>query len=163
MLRWFANKYTEEETQRWILLRSIEWPSYPNFLAPLWGIFIVYYFGWLVYIVTLIVITFIWKFYIMNNYVSIRLMEVMGLWVNLLKWPLAVIFAIVSFESHRNIIFTLFLLIFPFITYMCSYLEFPYKRGGIDKNLARMLKMQNMIRSKLGIEKLTKLEEILNK
>jgi hypothetical protein len=42
LFSWKPENYTPEENGRWVWLRSVEWESYPNFLAPLWGIFVVY-------------------------------------------------------------------------------------------------------------------------
>src|SRR6266550_3040817 len=151
IVSWTPQNYTAEENSRWVWLRAEEWGSYPNFLAPLWGIFVVYFYGWVTFLITLVVATFIWKLFIMKSFVSIRLLSSMAVFVNFLKWPLAIIFAGLTFFSHHGITFSLSLLLFPAITYFCAFFELPYNLGGIMKQGKRKQELQTMIFKKLGL------------
>jgi hypothetical protein len=151
LFNWHPQNYTVEENSRWVWLRANEWDSYPTFLAPLWGIFFVYFYGWLSFIVTLIVVTFIWKLFIVKNFVSIGLLSSMAVIINTLKWPLAVVFGIVSYLTYHNLIFSASVLFFPAITYCLTFLELPYRMGGIMKQGKHQEQIQKRIMHKLGI------------
>ena len=149
---WTPSNYTSEENSRWVWLRAEEWDSYPTYLAPLWGVFFVYFYGWITYLITLVIITFIWKVFIMKAFISIKLLSSMAVFVNFLKWPLAVIFAIISYLTYHNILFSISLLLFPLITYFCVFLELPYRIGGIEKQSKHKEEIQNRIVHKLGLD-----------
>lgn len=151
LFSWNPENYTAEENSRWVWLRAEEWGSYPNFLAPLWGIFVVFFYGWVAFLITLIIAIFIWKLFIMKSFLSIGLLSSMAVIVNFLKWPLAVIFGVLAFFTHHGIIFSFSLVLFPVITYFCALLEIPYNLGGVMKQGKRQQELQSMIFKKLGL------------
>lgn len=152
LFTWKPEENTPEENNRWVVLRAMEWGSYPAFLAPIWGIFITYFYGWSVFLVMLIIITFIWKVFIMKSFISIGLLNFTALLVNILKWLFAVVLAVLSYLSFHNILFSLSLLLFPPITYLSQFLELPYELGGLSKQAQRITEMQNRIYYKLGLK-----------
>ncbi len=152
LFTWKQEENTPEENNRWVFLRAMEWGSYPAFLAPVWGIFITYFYGWVVFLVMLIVITFIWKVFIMKSFLNIAILNFTAVLVNILKWPFAVVLAVLSYLSFHNILFSLSLLLFPPITYLSQFLELPYELGGISKQAKRTTDVQNRIYHKLGYE-----------
>jgi len=151
LFSWHPHNYTAEENSRWIWLRANEWDSYPTFLAPLWGIFVVYFYGWIPFVIALIVVTFIWKVFIMKSFISIGLLSSMAVFVNILKWPLGVVFAIVAFLTHHSLLFVASMLLFPAITYVLVFLELPYRLGGIMKQGKHKEQIQKRIMHKIGL------------
>src|SRR5437588_696947 len=96
LFTWHPENYTNEENSRWVWLRATEWEAYPNFLSPLWGIFIVYFYGWGVFLLALIISTFVWRVFIMKSFISIGLLATISVIINFLKWPLAILFTVIS-------------------------------------------------------------------
>lgn len=146
---WKPELHSPEENKRWIWLRAMEWQSYPTFLAPLYGPFFVMKYGWINFIILNIILTFVWKIFVMKSFVNTNLMSFLLPFVNLLKWPLSLLMTIYAFNTHRNVILIASILFFPFITYLFQFLEIPYM-GKLSEQAEQSRNMQLLISNKLG-------------
>ena len=142
---------TNEKNARWINDRAAEWVSYPTFLSPIWGIIAVLVFGWVIFIILLVLSTYIWRRYILKVDINLQFLATLALIVKLLQWPLAIIMAIVAFISQLGFLAIIAFLIFPLITYLLKYLELPYEYLGKDKQQNLQAQIQERIIQKLGI------------
>lgn len=124
-MTWDPKKNTDAENERWAHLRAIEWDSLPSFLAPLWGSYFVFSYGWIVFVITLFVLELAWKIFFRNKTPNIQFADTCVMLVAFLKWPVAIIFAVLAYISHANIIFVISLVIFPLLYLLAAFILLP--------------------------------------
>lgn len=124
-LEWNPTYHSNQENERWSHLRAMEWLSLPNFLAPLFGPYLVLTYGWVNTIIIVFIATIIWKFLVMDRFFSMSLASAGSTLTNLLKYPISIIFAIYSYISGHGIFFSISIAFFPIISYFFQFLELP--------------------------------------
>src|SRR5258708_7226949 len=112
-LFWHQGKYTDQENERWSHLRTIEWGSYPAFISPIFGPLIVLTYGWLTLIILLFILAIIWKLFFIKN-PNINILSFFVLPVNILKWPIGVICALIAWNLHKSPLLIASLALFKF-------------------------------------------------
>jgi hypothetical protein len=118
-------RYDGVEIQRWLLLRAIEWCSFPAFASqPLVPIAFLL-FSWYWVIATVVVLNISWSG-IKYSYVNITAARVASLFVGLAIWPSVIGSAIYLF-IHRRFVPGLIALFWPFLA---GHLP-PYGKIGV--------------------------------
>jgi len=105
--------WTDAEIQRWLLLRAIEWNTFPAFASqPLVPIMFLL-FSWYWVIAAVVVLNILWSG-IRYSYVNITVARVTCLFVALAMWPSAIGSAIYLF-IHRQFVPGLIALFWPLL------------------------------------------------
>ena len=105
--------YTNEEIQRWLWLRAVEWAAYPTFVTqPIIPILFVL-LPPLSVIIGLVIADFLWRF-VRYSFVSLALAKIGALIVGFLKWPCS-IGAAVYLLTQRHYAFAILALLWPYL------------------------------------------------
>ena len=129
-LNWESSKHSDEENNRWSLLRAIEWGIWPAFLSiPIVPLFLTFFVWWKV-IIVVISLTIFWSF-IRYKYVNIK-MAYYGVLLVQLKWIICPIVAIYLLTQSSSIaaVITLF---WAFLAAYCGIFVGGTKIGFIQK------------------------------
>ena len=129
----FAN-WTDAEIQRWLLLRAIEWCTFPAFATqPLVPVAFLL-FSWYWVIAAVVVLNILWSG-IRYSYVNITAASAACFFVRLTMWPSAIGSAIYLF-IHHQFIPGLVALFWPLLA---GYIPPPGKIGVIELAFAKKI------------------------
>ena len=124
---WDFKSATDEENEKWAMLRAMEWSSFPFFISPLFFPFLVIEFGWLSSLIVIIVLDYIWAVFVSKAYLNLKLSDLAVSAVAYLKWPVSVVFAIIIYLSTYSLIESLLILLFPILSWFLQLAEIPLR------------------------------------
>jgi hypothetical protein len=132
------NNYSDEEIKRWLLLRSIEWTTWPAYLSQAIIPMLLIYFVWWHVLSAFVVLSIIWTF-IRYKYVNPYLSQI-GAIFSILKWPSAILAsAFLVFNFHYAI--AILALIWP--VGISAFVGIPGKIGRVEVLLAQKIGYKN--------------------
>jgi hypothetical protein len=132
-LFWNFVDYTDDETRRWLSLRSIEWMAWPSFVSqPIIPILLITYTWWQLLLIVIFV-EIIWT-PLRYRFVSFYLVE-LGVFFVKLKWPASIISFIYLLTDARYGTAILALL-WPLVA---AVIGVPGKVGRVESVLAKRI------------------------
>jgi hypothetical protein len=127
------SEWTEEERDRYVFLRAIEWLAFPAFISIGFGALLLLAVQPVPLVIGVLVINFVWTIFFAKQFVSLKLSE-LGVYVNKLKFLTVPIVAIVFLTRHDYKL-TVVALLWPIIGILLSLVRINDKRGIIAHNL----------------------------
>jgi hypothetical protein len=144
ILGWDPSQNTDQENERYSHLRAIEWSSYIVFICPLITPFLILWLGWVEAIILTVIAEYVWIFVFADN-PSFRVVSSLVLPVNVLKWPISIILAVVYYFDRHNLILSTLLALFPILSWFLMFLEIPAMKikniqiGILEKKLLKQM------------------------
>lgn len=90
---------SDDEINRWLLLRSIEWLNLPAFVSSPFAPILFIFFPWYWVLVTILILGVLWSS-IRYRFVNVAIATIFS-YCDLLAWPAAIGSAIYLFIHHR--------------------------------------------------------------
>jgi hypothetical protein len=131
------SEWTEEERNRYVFLRAIEWLAFPAFISIGFGALLLLVIQPIPLIIGVLVINFIWSIFIARQFVGLKLSE-LGVYMNKLKFLTVPIAGIVFLTRHDYKLMVVALL-WPVIGILLSLVRINDKRGVIAHKLKQQI------------------------
>jgi len=94
--------FNEEEKQRYVQLRAMEWSSWPAFISMGIGVLLLPFFGILKSALIIMALNFIWSIFSIR-FISVKLANI-GIYVKKLMWVTCPATAVYFFINHQIVI-----------------------------------------------------------
>ena len=140
----FAN-YTNDEIEKWLFLRAVEWTAWPTFVSqPLIPVLIAV-FSILPVLAGLLAADLLWRF-VRYSFISPTLAKIGALFTVFLKWPSAIGSAIYLL-AHQNYVLAVVAALWPLlaglvnapVSLVAGLLGFPNEVGRVELSLAEAI------------------------
>ena len=124
--------YTEEEIQRWLWLRAVEWCGFPAYLSQIFAPILFIFFPWWQVVLAILFVGLCWCS-VRYWFVTATISNLACLAVVWLKWPVALGSSIYLFADHQPLAGVI-AIIWPLVAALTTP---PGKVGIIELKLAR--------------------------
>jgi hypothetical protein len=124
--------YTEEELQRWLWLRAVEWSGFPAYVSQIVAPILFIFYPWWQVVLGVVLVGLFWCM-VRYWFISVAVSTTACLAVVWLKWPVSIGSAIYLF-THRQPLAGVIALIWPLVA---AFTTPPGKIGVIELRLAK--------------------------
>ncbi len=100
---WHASEHTDDENVRWSWLRAIEWVNWPLFVSQPVVPVLLYFFPWPGVVGTVVLVSFLWRAFVVPFWLAPRLADAGPLFV-LLKFLTCPVMAYLLWQRGQTLI-----------------------------------------------------------